>query len=114
MLSVIDSMKATRGFVRPMREGEELVKAKMVITIGKKGKENDVVHIQALVLRTSGLQSKHPAVVELWVDISKDYGERLVQDNEDEVRKVCDCPAGASEKCKHIVAVMLCLTRFVT
>ncbi|KAK3929159.1 Beta-ribofuranosylaminobenzene 5'-phosphate synthase [Frankliniella fusca] len=110
MLSVIDAINATKGFIRPMREGEELMNGGMVVSIGKKEKERDEVHIQALVLRTSGFQTKDPAVVEIWIDTSKEAGEKIVQDNEEEFRKYCDCPAGNSEKCKHMVAVMLCLT----
>lgn len=112
MLSVIDAMNASAGFTRPMREGEEVLKGGLVVGVGKKSKEDEVVHVQALVLRTSGLKTD-PAVVELWVDLSRDYGERTVKDNEEEFRKHCDCPAGNSEKCKHVVAVMLYLTRLV-
>ncbi|CAG4941484.1 unnamed protein product [Parnassius apollo] len=83
----------------------------MVISVGKKEKNNNIIHVQALVLRTSGLNSKHPAIIKLWIDVSQEYGNRLVGDNEQEVTKVCDCLAGASEKCKHILAVMLYLSR---
>ncbi|KAL1488783.1 hypothetical protein ABEB36_014581 [Hypothenemus hampei] len=109
MLSVIDAMNASKGFIRPMREGEELVKSGMIVSVGKKEKNNDVVHVQALVLRTSSLQ-KEPAIVEMWVDTSKEYGDRILKDNEAELRKHCNCPAGNSEKCKHVIAVILCLT----
>jgi len=37
MLSVIDVMKATEGFVRSIREGEEVLKSGLVISVGKKG-----------------------------------------------------------------------------
>lgn len=113
MLSVTDAMSASKGFMRPIREGEQLLKSGMIVSAGKKGKDGDVVHFQSLVLRTSGLSSKFPAIVELWVDLSKEYGERVVKDNEEEFKKGCDCPAGLSEKCKHILGVMLCLARFV-
>ncbi|GBP27749.1 hypothetical protein EVAR_82798_1 [Eumeta japonica] len=94
-----------------MRSGEELLRSGMVISVGKKEKNNNIIHVQALVLRTSGLNSKHPTIIKLWIDVSQEYGNRLVGDNEEEVTKVCDCPAGASEKCKHILAVMLYLSR---
>lgn len=109
ILSVLDSCKATAGYSRPMREGEEVLNSGLVIGVGLKQKDGDVFHIQALVLRTSGLSSKHPALVELWVDSSKEYGERLMKEESRE----CDCPAGRSEKCKHIVSVMLYLARLV-
>lgn len=113
MLSVIDAMNASSGFTRPMREGEAVLKGGLVVAVGKKAKEDEVVHVQALVLRTSGLKSNDPAVVEIWVDLARDYGERVVKDNEEAFRKLCDCPAGMSDKCKHILAVMLFLTRLV-
>lgn len=113
MLSIIDVINASAGFTKPMRSGEELLRSGMVISVGKKEKNNNIIHVQALVLRTSGLNSKHPAIIKLWIDVSQEYGNRLVGDNEQEVTKVCDCPAGASEKCKHILAVMLYLSRFV-
>lgn len=102
-------MKATEGFVRPIREGEEVLKSGLVISVGKKEKKVTAVHVQALVLRTSGLSSQHPYLVQLWVDLSKDFGSRLVNEQFLE----CQCPAGQSQKCKHIVAVMLYLSRYV-
>ncbi|CAH2088298.1 unnamed protein product [Euphydryas editha] len=111
MLSIVDVIKASAGYTKPMRSGEELLRSGMVISVGKKEKSNNIIHIQALVLRTSGLNSKHPAIIKLWIDVSQEYGNRLIGDNEQEVTKVCDCPAGASEKCKHILAVMLYLSR---
>ncbi|KAL4706960.1 hypothetical protein ACJJTC_019498 [Scirpophaga incertulas] len=111
MLSIVDVINASAGYTKPMRSGEELLRSGMVISVGKKEKKNNIIHVQALILRTSGLNSKHPAIIKLWIDVSQEYGNRLVGDNEQKVTKVCDCPAGASEKCKHILAVMLYLSR---
>ncbi|KAL1488561.1 hypothetical protein ABEB36_015024 [Hypothenemus hampei] len=113
MLSIIDVMKVSKGYVKPMRSGEELLRSGMIVSVGVKEKKNDVVHVQALVLRTSGVNSKHPAIIEMWIDVSKEYGSRLICDNERDFIKMCDCPAGAAAKCKHIIAVMLYLSRFV-
>lgn len=104
-------MRVSAGFTRPIREGEEVLREKLV---GKKGKEGNVVHVQSLVLRTSGRASKDPAVVQIWVDSSKDYGERVVKDSAEEFRKTCDCPAGNSDKCKPVLAVMLWLAGLVS
>ncbi|KAK3920024.1 LOW QUALITY PROTEIN: Adenylosuccinate synthetase [Frankliniella fusca] len=89
-----------------MREGEEVLNSGFVVSVGLKERKDSVAHIQALVLRTSGLQ-QHPYLVELWVDLDKDYGSRLLKDQSQEYQ----CKAGQSEKCKHVVAVMLYLAR---
>ncbi|XP_011874160.1 PREDICTED: uncharacterized protein LOC105565510, partial [Vollenhovia emeryi] len=107
ILSVVDPMNVTKGFVRPMREGEQVLESDLIVSVGLKEKKDSVLHIQALVLRTSGLTTQHPYLVELWVNLEEEYGSRLVKDQSLE----CGCPAGQSEKCKHIVAVLLYLTR---
>lgn len=61
MLSVLDVISASAGFTKPMRSGEELLRSGMVISVGKKEKNNNIIHV--LVLRTSGLNSKHPAIL---------------------------------------------------
>lgn len=80
MLSIIDAVKTTEGFVRPMREGEEVLNSGLVIFVGKKSKKDATVHVQALVLRISGLSSQHLYLVEFWIDLSKDFGSRLVNE----------------------------------
>lgn len=107
ILSVLDALEATTGYTRPIREGEQVLESGFVVAIGCKSRNGEEVHIQALVLRTSGISSKPPALVEIWVDMGKPQGSRVLKDNSPE----CGCPAGSSEKCKHIVAVMLYLAR---
>ncbi|KAE8740224.1 hypothetical protein FOCC_FOCC014276, partial [Frankliniella occidentalis] len=107
ILSVLDAFKASVGFERPIREGEAVLEAGFIVAIGKKAKNGDELHIQALVLRTTGVSSKTPYVIEVWVDLSKQPGARVTKDSSPE----CQCPAGASEKCKHIMAVLLYLAR---
>ncbi len=53
MLSVIDAINATKGFIRPMREGEELMKGGMVVSIH--GKKN-VLNFEEMswISRTAG------------------------------------------------------------
>lgn len=109
MLSVLDVMKASDGYERPIREGEEILRSGLVVGVGLKGKDKDeVTHVQALVLRTSGITSKHPYLLDLWLDLTKPSGERLINEKSE-----CECPAGQSLKCKHLIAVMLWLTRLV-
>lgn len=114
MLSFVDVMNSAKGFIRPIREGEALLRSGLIVTVGKKSKEENILHVQGLVLRTSGLKTRPPVEVEVWIDLAKDLGNRVVKDNESEIRDNCDCPAGNSEKCKHIIGVMFCLARFVT
>jgi len=109
ILSVTDVTNACIGYTRPIREGEQVLNAIFVISVGLKSKEGSILHIQALVLRTSGITTQHPYSVELWVDLEKEYGSRVIQDKSVE----CECKAGESEKCKHIIAVMLHLSRLV-
>lgn len=109
ILSVVDSMNATKGFVRPMREGEQVLESGLVVSVGLKERKDCVLHIQALVLRTSGLTTQHPYLVEVWVNLEEEYDSRLLKDQSVE----CECPAGKSEKCKHVVAVLLYLTRSI-
>jgi len=108
ILSLIDVMKATEGYVRPMREGEEVLQCGLVIGVGIKERKGDELLVNALVLRTSGLRQT-PYLVQIWVDMSKEFGERVIGDESRE----CECPAGLSEKCKHVVAVMIHLARLV-
>lgn len=107
ILSVLDALGATTGFTRPIREGEQVLESGFVVAVGCKSRDGEAVHIQALVLRTSGITSKPPALVEIWVDMAKPHGSRVIKEHSPE----CGCPAGSSEKCKHIVAVMLYLAR---
>jgi len=55
ILSVLDSINVSAGYVRPVREGEEVLNAGLVISVGIKQKEGNILHIQALVPRTSGI-----------------------------------------------------------
>ena len=109
ILSIDDATKASTGYVRPVREGEAVLNAGFVISAGLKRKERSVLHIQSLVLRTSGVSTLHPYLVEIWVDLQKPPGFRVLKDQSVE----CDCKAGESEKCKHVIAVMLYLARLV-
>jgi len=55
------------------------------------------------------VSTQHPYSVELWVDLQRDYGSRVLQEKSAE----CECKAGDSEKSKHVIAVMLYLSRLV-
>ena len=107
ILSVLDAVNASIGFERPIREGEQVLESGFVDAIGLKAKNDQELHVQALVLRTTGVTTKTPYVIEVWIDLSKPPGQRVTKDSSPE----CKCPAGNSEKCKHIMAVLLYLTR---
>ena len=92
-----------------MLEGGQVLNGKLVLGVSVKERRNDTVYVQGLVLRTSGFASEHPYLVENWIDTSKDYGERIIKERSNE----CECPSGLSEKCKHIIAVILYLARLV-
>lgn len=107
ILSVLDAVNASIGFERPIREGEQVLQAGFIVAIGVKAKNDPELHVQALVLRTTGVTTKTPYVIEVWIDLSKPLGHRVTKDSSPE----CQCPAGASEKYKHIIAVLLYLSR---
>ena len=60
ILSVLDFTNVSAGYVRLVREGEEVLDAVLVIFVGIKQKEGNVLHIQALMLWTSGITTQHP------------------------------------------------------
>jgi len=60
ILSVLDSTNVRAGYVRSVREGEEVLSAVLVISMGVKQKEGNILHIQGLVLQTSGIANQHP------------------------------------------------------
>ena len=92
ILSVSDATNVSAGYLRPVREGEEVLNAGLVISVGIKQKEGSILHTQELVLRTSGITTQHPYLVELWIDLQKDYGQRDFKDKSAE----CQCKAGES------------------
>ena len=98
----MDSINVSAGYVRLVREGEEVLNARLVISVGIKQKEGNILHIQALVLRTSGITT-HLYLVEIWIDLKREYGQRVSKEKSAE----CECKAGESAKCKHVIAVML-------
>ena len=60
ILSVLDSINVSAGYVRPVREGEEVLNAGLVISVDIEQKEGNILHIQGLVLQTSGIANQHP------------------------------------------------------
>ena len=88
--------------VIPVREGEEVLNAGLVISVGIKQKEGNILHIQALMLRTSGITT-HLYLEEIWIDLKKGYGQRVFKEKSAD----CECKAGESVKCQHVIAVML-------
>ena len=71
ILSVLDSINVSAGYVRLVREGEEFLNAGLVISVGIKQKEGNILHIQAQVPRTSGITT-HLYLVEIWIDLKEE------------------------------------------
>lgn len=81
-------------------EGEALANAKHVVLCGKTPSNDGFHHIYSLVLQTTALSSP-PHEISGLIDkksllISKFF---------------CSCKAGASECCKHVVAVLIYCSR---
>ncbi|XP_064461744.1 uncharacterized protein LOC135375685 [Ornithodoros turicata] len=88
--------------VRCLVEGDEVVNAGHVIecsVVAATCQSAGPLHIIAFVLRSSGLH-KEPHKVDLMLENCA----KVLQIN-------CTCPAGASHKCKHCIAVLLHINR---
>ena len=84
---------------RCWEEGEAVLKAKHIVTCGVVGKSNSELKIMALCAQTSCLRAKPHEIV---VTVTQ-TGFKIS----------CSCKAGQSQRCKHCVAVLLYLNRFV-
>jgi uncharacterized Zn finger protein len=99
MISYLGGNTVARNII----EGEEVLKAGLVVVVGTRGKTEDKVEVMGLVLQTSGLTKEPVQVTGL---LSFDEDNRL------SVRKMsCTCKAGMSERCKHVGAVLWYLNR---
>ncbi|XP_025205530.1 uncharacterized protein LOC112601885 [Melanaphis sacchari] len=88
----------TRNFV----EGEQVLLAKHVILCGKIEKDDGIISIKSLIIQSSHIR-----------DMPHEITGKLHYENNKLhiIQFVCTCKAGASESCKHIVAVLLHLNR---
>lgn len=73
ILFVVDPMNATKDFVCPIHESEQLLKSGLIVSVGLKERKDGVLHIQALVLRTSSLTTQYPYLVEVWVNLKEEW-----------------------------------------
>ncbi|XP_046407768.1 uncharacterized protein LOC124172369 [Ischnura elegans] len=88
---------------RNIVEGECVLNAGLVITVGLHQRNGCELKIMALVLQTSGL-TKEPLQINGLISLTTE--EKI------EIRKFdCSCKAGQSEKCKHVAAVLWYLNR---
>ncbi|XP_022165089.1 uncharacterized protein LOC111030072 [Myzus persicae] len=80
-------------------EGEQILKSKQIILCGKIEMDS-VIQIRALIVQTSHLNDMPHSV----------FGE-LTKPEMEIIKFKCSCKAGASECCKHVVAILLFLNR---
>ncbi|CAI6376997.1 unnamed protein product [Macrosiphum euphorbiae] len=80
-------------------EGEQILKSKQIVLCGKIEMAS-VTQISALIVQTSHLQDMPHSI----------FGE-LTKPEVEIIKFKCSCKAGASECCKHVVAILLFLNR---
>lgn len=80
-------------------EGEQILKGQQIILCGKIEKDS-VIQIKALVVQTSHIN-----------DMPHEVNGELTNPQCSIVNFTCSCKAGASECCKHVVAILLFLNR---
>lgn len=98
---------ALQGFRRPLREGREAMKN--IIIVGIRSKTAKAVHIEAACVRTTKI-NEPPVRINVSINPSKSAS------TEEKIQNIsCTCPSGASKQhsCKHAMAVLLFLERFV-
>ncbi|CAI6369773.1 unnamed protein product [Macrosiphum euphorbiae] len=89
---------------RNLIEGEQVINSNHIVLCGKIQIENNAntTTIKSLVIQSSNLSEKPHEIT----------GQLLMKGNLIEIIDfVCTCKAGASECCKHVVAVLLHLNR---
>ncbi|XP_050427719.1 uncharacterized protein LOC126837810 [Adelges cooleyi] len=108
-LSLIDIFTFCKCTIssRNLIEGECVLNGKKVILCGKVENENSsTIATKSLVLRTSCLSSM-PHEVNCSFKTKREHGTKKISIES----TLCTYPAGASECCKHIVAVLLFLNK---
>lgn len=98
---------------RNYTEGEAVLNANHIILVGETPSSDDFeINIFSLVLQTSALTG-HPHEVKGTL-IKEIYSSTRTNKHEEKLKIEefkCSCKAGAGEKCKHIVSVLLYLYR---
>lgn len=94
---------------RNMREGQEVINAKILFFVGATEKTAVSIDLYALCLQTSGITTLNPHVITGSLSIQQ---SAVPENNDVLVKKMdCSCTAGFSYSCKHIVAVLLFCNR---
>lgn len=106
MLSLVDIYAKTKDSVRPLVEGEQYYNSGLLMSVGVKSKTNTQMKCVGLAAQTSGIMS-YPHEVQCLIGLDQPVGKRVLELS-------CKCPAGNSSKCKHCIALLLHLNRFVT
>jgi SWIM zinc finger len=94
-------MEVVGDFKRPFVEASALLKSKHLMECGITARTAHQIHVMGLCLQTSHLDGK-PHQVDIKINVQASSDDRLCC--------TCTCKAG-SGKCKHIVAVLLYLSR---
>lgn len=95
-ISIVDILNYVEGRQRPLKEGEEVFKAGHIILCGLDGNDSNL--IQSLCLQTSGVTE---APHEIKISLNEPW------------TCVCSCKAGLSGYCKHIIATLIYINRYV-
>lgn len=99
-VKLLDIIDYVGDSVRPIREGSAVHDAKHIVCIGYTSRQPDYVEVTGYVR-----QSSHPSQIPHKVDL------KLTDSIASWVLK-CSCKAGTN-RCKHIVACLLELNRYV-
>lgn len=96
----LNGTPSSRNFV----EGEDILRSKHLILCEASKKTSSEVHVYALCLQTSALDSQ-PHTIEgmLKFDTKKKVIVKTI---------TCTCKAGDGQRCKHIAAALLYCNRF--
>ncbi|XP_028131157.2 uncharacterized protein LOC114326897 isoform X2 [Diabrotica virgifera virgifera] len=100
-ISVSDIVEYCGDSKRPLIEGEAVFDANHIFVCGIKSKSTTTVEIFALCLQSSKI---HDQPHEIDIKVSGEGTQKTI-------KCACTCKAGAGQKCKHIIAVLLYVHR---
>ncbi|XP_075737092.1 uncharacterized protein LOC142776738 isoform X1 [Rhipicephalus microplus] len=100
LANIMAHLEASEKRVRCLIEGEEVLNAGHRICCGVKACNIDAVAIQGLCLQTSHVREK-PHELELVFDVNS------------RIKDHCSCKAGNAERCKHMIAMLLHVNRYL-
>jgi len=104
IVSISDVVEAINDGIRCLIEGERVLDAKMLITVGRLASSDEsLLKVWALCLQSSSTMSGAPHVLEASIKL-RTISKRVL-------KLSCSCKAGKSEKCKHCIALLMYLNR---